>query len=76
LETDVLYDESWTGIGKCSDRTSQTDVKTKQQTLEGSGMSSCGYVASKAYQGVIFWQPRNLWPYIYADLNYTSDKYD
>jgi len=34
------------------------------------------YVATEHYQGVIFWRPKNLWPYIYMDLDYAIDKDD
>jgi len=34
------------------------------------------YVATECYQGVIFWRPKNLQPYSYADSDYTSDEDD
>ncbi len=35
-----------------------------------------GYITHESFQGVIFQKPRNLRPYIYADLDYTMDKND
>jgi len=35
-----------------------------------------GYVLSKPYQGLTFYKPKNLKPYIFADANYAKDEDD
>jgi len=35
-----------------------------------------GYTMTEPYQGVRFWEPRNLQLYLYADVVYASDKND